>query len=322
MANTFQVGSQSRVNVIRPTCPIRQVVITPLSSSGVQGQQPRIISKLLMKAVERSGTKGKKDKGKTFTLRDLNPSTLQTCTQLKTLIKVQLGADLIDEFDIGYIQGNTIVSLRSSRDIQEVWSSVLKGENITLWCDGLRKEGQSGAATKKRPNKSVQEESDDDEDSGVTKKKKKKKSKEREEQVEDTMEQLQSMHMKKYTQMQYRVWSEMYVGGIHSSLNEAPTTTMFLRAGGVALSKKKSDPVSEALTHLASAITVGPGLARSGPSSVNQAKNSPAKTIENRSRCYRQLGEIKSLHESGLLSEMEYQSEREAIMATLKNLSC
>ena len=122
--------------------------------------------------------------------------------------------------------------------------------------------------------------------------------------------------------MQYRVWSEMYVGGIHSSLNEPPTTTMFLRAGGVAPSKKKSDPVSEALTHLASAITVGPGLARSGPSSANQAKNNPAKTIENRSRCYRQLGEIKSLHESGLLSEIEYQSEREAIMATLKNLSC
>ena len=68
------------------------------------------------------------------------------------------------------------MSLRSSRDIQEVWSSVLKGENITRRCDGLRKEGQSGAATMKRPNKSVQEESDDDEDSGVTKKKKKKNS--------------------------------------------------------------------------------------------------------------------------------------------------
>ena len=130
-----------------------------------------------MKAVERNGAKGKKDKGKTFTLRDLNPLTLRTCTQLKALIKAQLGADLIEEFDIGYIQGNTVVSLRSSRDIQKVWSSVLKGENITLWCDGLLKESQSGTAAKKRPNKSAQEESEDDEDSGVTKKKKKKKQK-------------------------------------------------------------------------------------------------------------------------------------------------
>ena len=253
-------------------------------------------------------------------MRDLNSSVLQTCTQLKTLIKAQLDADLVDEFDIGYIQGNTVVSLRSSKDIQEIWSSILKGENITLWCDGLRKEGRSGS--KKRSNKSTQEESDDDEDSGVTKKKKKKKSEEREEQVENTMEQLQSMHAKKYTQMQYRVWSEMYVGGVHSSLDEPPTTTMFLRAGGVPPSKKKSDPVCEALTQLASAITVAPGLARSGPSAANQTKNSPAKTIENRSRCYRQLGEIKTLYESGLLSEIEYQSEREAIMSTLKSLSC
>ena len=84
---------------------------------------------------------------------------------------------------------------------------------------------------------------------------------------------------------------------------------------------KKSDPVSEALTHLALAISVAPGVARSGPASANQAKNSPAKTIEI-DLDVRQLGEIKTLHESGLLSEMEYQSEWEAIMATLKNLSC
>ena len=84
--------------------------------------------------------------------------------------KAQLGADLVKEFDANYIQGNTVVSLRSSRDIQEVWLSVLK---VTLRCDGLRKESQSGTAVKKQPNKSTQEESDDDEDSGVTKKKKK-----------------------------------------------------------------------------------------------------------------------------------------------------
>ena len=228
MANTFQVGSQSRVNVIRPNCPIRQVVITPLSSgSGIQVPQktrvqqpdPHKISKLLIKAVERNSVKGKKDNGKTFTLRDLNPSASQTCTQLKTLIKAQLDADLVDEFDIGYIQSNTVVSIRSSRDIYEVWSSVSNGENITLWCDSLRREGWPCSGAKKRSNKSVQEEPDDNEDSGVTKKKKKKKSEERKEQVEDTMEQLQSIHGKKYTQMQYRVWSEMYVGGVHSSLD-------------------------------------------------------------------------------------------------------
>ena len=53
------------------------------------------------------------------------------------------------------------------------------------------------------------------------------------------MEQLQSVYVNKYTQMQYRVWSEMYVGGVHSSLDEPPTTTMFLRGGGAPTLKKK-----------------------------------------------------------------------------------
>ena len=44
---------------------------------------------------------------------------------------------------------------------------------------------------------------------------------------------IQSMHDKKYTQMQYRVWSEMHVGGVHADLNEAPSAPMFVRAGGV-----------------------------------------------------------------------------------------
>ena len=236
-----------------------------------------------------------------------------------------MDADIVDEFDIGYIQNNTVVSLRSP--VQEVWSSIVKGDNVTLWCDGLHgKESPRGKSTKKRSNKSVVDDCDDDEDIEVTKKKKKKKSEEREKKVEDTMEQLQSMHAKMYTQMQYRVsGSEMYVGGVHSSLDEPPTTTMFARAGGVQ-PKKKSNSVSEVLTHavtqIASALTPRPG-----PSSTttvtggsSQAKSSPAKTIESRSWCYRQLGEIKALYEYGLLSELEYQSEREAIMSTLKNL--
>ena len=47
--------------------------------------------------------------------------------------------------------------------------------------------------------------------------------------------------------------------------------------------------------------------------------DSPAKVIEIRSKCNRQLAELKNLMESGLLSE-EYTSERQAIMDTLHKL--
>ena len=59
---------------------------------------------------------------------------------LKSLIKAQLSDDLVDRFDVGYVQNNKVVNLRSKEDIRDLMGSVQKGENVLLWCDGLRKE--------------------------------------------------------------------------------------------------------------------------------------------------------------------------------------
>ncbi len=55
--------------------------------------------------------------------------------------------------------------------------------------------------------------------------------KEREKKLEEAMTALQERHERVYTQMQYRVWAEMYVGGYHKSLVDPPTTSMFIRVG-------------------------------------------------------------------------------------------
>jgi len=47
---------------------------------------------------------------------------------------------------------------------------------------------------------------------------------------------------------------------------------------------------------------------------------SPGKVIGSRSKCYKQLGELKNLKDSNLLSEEEYVRERKAIMKILENL--
>ena len=36
---------------------------------------------------------------------------------LKSLIKAQLSGDLVDRFDVGYVQSNKVVYLRSKEDI-------------------------------------------------------------------------------------------------------------------------------------------------------------------------------------------------------------
>lgn len=64
----------------------------------------------------------------------------------------------------------------------------------------------------------------------------------------------------------------MIIGGVHTDISHAPTTTMFVRAGGGV--KKKDD---------------------------HSATVSPAKAIDSRSKCYKQLSDLKNLLESGIL---------------------
>ena len=44
------------------------------------------------------------------------------------------------DFDVGYVQNNSVVTLRSHEDIRvhEIWSTLSKGTKVILWCDGLR----------------------------------------------------------------------------------------------------------------------------------------------------------------------------------------
>ena len=111
---------------------VRQVVVTPLTT---QPQVPHTtISTVLIKAI-RSESNGKRAEGKTFTLRDIHPSKVDTCYHLKSLIKAQLQEDIHKgDFDVGYIQNPSVVTLKSPEDMQEVWSSLSKGTKVTLWC--------------------------------------------------------------------------------------------------------------------------------------------------------------------------------------------
>ena len=106
------------------------------------------------------------------------------------------------------------------------------------------------------------------------------------------------------------MWSEMLAGG---SMTDAPTTPMFICCGGgTPKGSKKSTTVNEAVTQAISQITAA--IAPTQAPLTSNLVSSPAKTINNRSKCYKQLGKLRDLKESSLLSEEEYTAEREAIM--------
>lgn len=204
-----------------------------------------------------------------------------------------------------------MVNIRSNEDLKDVWLDARKGVKVVLWCDALRE-----VQAKKSKQRITENESDSD-DEGQKSKRKKSTTKEREEKVQEHVDYLKEHHGGQgYTTMQYRIWGEMFESGLHTSLDNPPQTSMFERAGGKETPKRRSGSATEiAVQAIASALTPS-RVATSIPST-----SSPGKVIENRSKCYKQLGELKNLRSSAILSQEEYDSEKEAVMDTLKKLS-
>ena len=198
-----------------------------------------------------------------------------------------------------------------------MWSELRSTAKLVLWCDGLQ--GESSAKCKQKRGHGC--ESDDDEQ-GATKKRKTK-SQDKEEQVQDIVDTLKEKHGSKFTVMQLRIWAEMIAGSIHMSTDDPPGTSMFVRAGGQAKKGDGSSPsITKAITDAACAITNVLTPKQNLPNKVqNVSTCSPVKAIENRSKLYKQLSELNNLKSSGVLTEEEYVSEKQAIMALLQEIN-
>ena len=115
------------------------------------------------------------------------------------------------------------------------------------------------------------------------------------------IKELKSKHNNTYTPMQYHIWVEVLIAGLHSSTDEPPTTSMFTRAGGASSNKK----VAQGTKMLSQTL-------KGGGENVNY---SPGKVIDSRTKCYKQLSDLKNLLESGILSLDEYECEKEVILS-------
>lgn len=309
-----------------------RVVVTPLTSreasqisSAVRPHS--LVNKVLIKAF----VKGCKKDFKMFTIRNINTHEVTSVDKLRQVIKGQLGDEVTqNKFDVGYLQGANFVTVRNAEDLVEVWMNIQKGISVILWCDGLKKIGKSSQACRSQAISSSDSSDDDDGASKKRKKKsrnddvednrkKRKKADERDKKVQDTIDLLSEKHGDKtYTPMQYRVWSEMHIGGVHSSLDNPPNSTMFHRAGsGGPRKKNHTSEIASAIGSLTNALS--PKLVTPSSGSTSGSACSPAKLIDNRGKCYKQLSELKSLFESGVLTE-EYTSERSVILGMLKKL--
>ena len=184
---------------------------------------------------------------KTFTLRNINTAVINTPRLLKCEIWKQFKEDIVGaDFEVGYVHSSTLVTFRKPTDLVEIWNDIRGGQKHVLWCDGLK-------VRRKKSNAQLCDDSEDDSEShkGV---KKRKVVDDKEERVGRAFEQLKEKHGENYTQFQLRIWSEMYVSGIYSSLEDPHNTSMFIRAGGGDKTKKRSS-LSVAITEISAAIS-------------------------------------------------------------------
>ena len=150
----------------------------------------------------------RKKEYETYVLRDVTKSAVSTPTDLRKELYKQFGAGLIScalDFSVGYIKGNSKVTIRSAADVDDVWNMVTsKAEAITLWCDRVVQ----------REEDSSENESDHEDDVRPKPKKKKLSALEKKnERVENLVEKLRKKHNGKYTTLQLRLWAEVVDGG-------------------------------------------------------------------------------------------------------------
>ena len=113
---------------------------------------------------------------------------------MKALIGNQVGGEITNgDFDVGYLQGSNAIIMRNVEDIRKLWSTLQKGSNMVVWCDGLAMQ-QSKAARKWQ---SLDSDSDDECPAKKTKKE------ERDSVVRKCIEDMKAEHKDKYTPMQY-----------------------------------------------------------------------------------------------------------------------
>ena len=80
---------------------------------------------------------------------------------------------------------------------------------------------EATSKARKRKQQADDPEVDSDDDTGKTSSKRKKVTPEaRDKKVEETVNKLKEKHENSFTKMQYHIWSEMIIGGVHSSVDD------------------------------------------------------------------------------------------------------
>ena len=255
-----------------------------------------------------------------FTLRNLSRE-MDSSEKLKMAIFTQCGEESVPlprnmEFGF-YNQSGKKLWINNRLDVNDMWELVSKGDKLTLWCVGIGQNPQSSRNTKRSSN-----ERDKEGASGSEPPKKMSRVEEKRALAEENEKKLKEKHADKFSNFQYKFWAEMLAHDQHQSFEDPPGHAMFRRESKGA--KKGQDGTADGdvitgmlsiMNTLCTAIT--PAQSKQ---EVIRTTWSPMKKAELRSTYNKQLSELRSLHESAVLTAEEYDEQRKEVIDLMRQL--
>ena len=220
-------------------------------------------------------------------------------------------------FQVGYFEGKNSTKrwIVEPRDLQSMYSVLEEGQKITLWCEG---KGRSSPVSK----------NDDSEPPPAKKAKQSATGTSKRESFEEEIDKIFTKLKEKHPDMpapKLRLWARLIQSGQHDYENPP---NIPLITGTPATTSKLKDSVAEALTSAATAVVklLQPTQSNDSPSTPKTQSTghstyiSPMKLAQLRRGCLEDLKKVKELLEEGVLTEQEYQEEKQQILHCLKNL--
>ena len=107
----------------------------------------------------------------------------------------------------------------------------------------------------------------------------------------------------------------MFAKGNHSSLEEPPVVAMFSREKQLKGSHGNSEVMVSIIDRLCTALTP-----RQDKKGSRSSTLSPMRKAELRSTYIKQISELKVLHESGCLTESEFEEQRHEVVELMRQL--
>lgn len=227
-------------------------------------------------------------------------------------------------FSVGYFAGRPLVKywIYTTDDLRMMYVNC-PTTDIMLWCDGNSEDIETPKSKRKKKEEVFLSKRED-----------------KENKMEELAEELKELNGDKFSEMQYRLWARMIVNGIHSSKETPPQIPLI--TGVTPKRRNKFDEerkfLQESIVSTAAAVvkavnngstivqspsiqqTVQDPSTDPSTSLNSQLGVSPAKAAEIRGKSFGQLSVLKQLYDDNVLTQEEFQDQKNVILSHLKKL--